>query len=51
VFTHFPLRLEVYSADVGMKVKAPEPYRWSSPNGPEGEALPTLFRKVLGVSN
>jgi len=51
VFTHFPLRLEVYVADVGMKVKAPEPYRWSSPNGPEGEALPTLFRKVLGVSN
>ena len=49
VFTHFPLRLAVYAAEVGMKVKAPEPYRWSSPNGPEGEALPTLFRKVLGV--
>lgn len=51
VFTHFPLRLEVYAAEVGMTVAAPEPYRWSSPNGPEGEALPTLFRKVLDVVN
>jgi A/G-specific adenine glycosylase len=50
VFTHFPLRLEVYAAEVGMKVEAPAPYRWSSPNGPDGEALPTLFRKVLGAS-
>ena len=50
VFTHFPLRLEVYAADVGMGVLAPEPCRWSSPNGPDGEALPTLFRKVLAQS-
>jgi len=49
VFTHFPLRLEVYAAEVAMEVLAPGPYRWSSPNGPDGEALPTLFRKVLGV--
>ena len=51
VFTHFPLRLEVYAAAVGMEVAAPAPYRWSSPNGPDGEALPTLFRKVLEVVN
>ena len=49
VFTHFPLRLEVYAAEVGMGTQAPEPYRWSSPNGPDGEALPTLFRKVLST--
>ena len=49
IFTHFPLRLEVYAAEVEMACAAPAPYRWSSPNGPEGEALPTLFRKVLGV--
>ena len=49
VFTHFPLRLEVYATEVAMEVLAPEPYRWSSANGPGGEALPALFRKVLGV--
>jgi A/G-specific adenine glycosylase len=51
VFTHFPLRLEVYAAEVAMEVSAPAPYRWSSPNGPDGEALPTLFRKVLTLSS
>jgi A/G-specific adenine glycosylase len=50
VFTHFPLRLEVYLAEVAIGVKAPKPYRWSSPNGAEGEALPTLFRKVLATA-
>jgi A/G-specific adenine glycosylase len=51
VFTHFPLRLDVYGAEVGLEVKAPAPYRWSSPNGPEGEAIPILFRKVLTLSS
>jgi A/G-specific adenine glycosylase len=50
VFTHFPLRLDVYAAEVAMNYVAPPPYRWSSPNGPDGEALPTLFRKVLAAS-
>ncbi len=51
VFTHFPLRLAVYTAEVAVGVAAPGPYRWSSPNGADGEALPTLFRKVLGMAN
>lgn len=47
VFTHFPLKLTVYVAEVPKATRAPAPYRWSSANGPEGEALPTLFKKVL----
>lgn len=47
VFTHFPLKLAVYVAEVAKATRAPHPYRWSSANGPEGEALPTLFKKVL----
>lgn len=47
VFTHFPLRLTVYLADVPKSTRALAPYRWSSANGTGGEALPTLFKKVL----
>lgn len=47
VFTHFPLKLTVYMAEVPKTTRAPQPYRWSSANGTEGEALPTLFKKVL----
>jgi A/G-specific adenine glycosylase len=45
VFTHFRLELEVWSATV-----APENLSggwWSPPGSLKGEALPTLFRKVL----
>lgn len=47
VFTHFALTLDVYVVEMGQSVKAPKAHRWSSANGPEGEALPTLFRKVV----
>ena len=47
VFTHFPLKLTVYIAIVPKSTRAPSPFRWSSANGPAGEALPTLFKKVL----
>jgi A/G-specific adenine glycosylase len=45
VFTHFRLELEVWSASV-----APDGLDtgwWSAPHALGGEALPTLFRKVL----
>lgn len=45
VFTHFRLELEVWSASV-----APDGLDtgwWSAPDALGGEALPTLFRKVL----
>jgi A/G-specific adenine glycosylase len=45
VFTHFRLELEVWSAPV-----PPESFAngwWSPPAALKGEALPTLFRKVL----
>ena len=47
VFTHFALSLDVYDAAIAQSKKAPPAHRWSSANGPEGEALPTLFRKVV----
>ena len=45
VFTHFRLELEIWSAEV-----SPEGLDagwWSPPHALKGEALPTLFRKVL----
>jgi A/G-specific adenine glycosylase len=47
VFTHFSLTLTVYFAEITQNVALKPPYRWSSANGPAGEALPTLFRKVI----
>jgi len=48
VFTHFRLELEVWSA-----VVAPDGLEagwWTPPEALEGEALPTLFRKVLAAA-
>jgi A/G-specific adenine glycosylase len=48
IFTHFRLELEVWSATVdpsGM-----DDGWWSSPTDLPGEALPTLFRKVLAAA-
>ncbi|MCW5722966.1 MAG: A/G-specific adenine glycosylase [Devosia sp.] len=45
VFTHFRLELEVWSALV--PPDALEGGWWSEPGALKGEALPTLFRKVL----
>ena len=47
VFTHFQLTLTLYRADASKTTTIKPPYRWSSANGPQGEALPTLFRKVI----
>lgn len=45
VFTHFRLELEVWSAAV--VPEALDGGWWSAPEALKGEALPTLFRKVL----
>lgn len=45
VFTHFRLELEVWSATV--PPDALDGGWWSEPSALKGEALPTLFRKVL----
>lgn len=45
VFTHFRLELEIWSATV--LPEALEGGWWSEPAALKGEALPTLFRKVL----
>jgi A/G-specific adenine glycosylase len=47
VFTHFPLALTVYVADVPRGTKAPHGARWAKRAGLAGEALPTVMRKVL----
>lgn len=49
IFTHFHLTLSVYHADAPKTAKIKSAHRWSSANGPEGEALPTVFRKVLAL--
>ncbi len=51
VFTHFPLELTVYAAAVATNVKAPTGMRFVSLDEIEGEALPTLMRKVLTQAN
>jgi A/G-specific adenine glycosylase len=47
VFTHFPLELVVYTADVPASACAPEGARWVPVSDLAGEALPNLMRKVL----
>ncbi|HET7850572.1 MAG TPA: A/G-specific adenine glycosylase [Pseudolabrys sp.] len=46
-FTHFPLELVVYKAEVPKNAKAPEGARWVPIENIAGEALPTVMRKVL----
>ena len=46
-FTHFPLELTVYRADVSTKAKAPAGTRWIPLAGIAGEALPNVMRKVV----
>ena len=45
IFTHFRLELEVWSATVPSE--SLDGGWWSEPAALKGEALPTLFRKVL----
>jgi len=47
VFTHFPLELMVYRADIPSGIAAPEGTRWVPVDALPGEALPNVMRKVL----
>lgn len=47
VFTHFPLELSVYAADVPARTPAPAGARWVKMSELGGEALPSLIRKVV----
>jgi A/G-specific adenine glycosylase len=47
VFTHFPLELVVFTADVPAGAAAPEGARWIRIAELSGEALPSVMRKAL----
>jgi A/G-specific adenine glycosylase len=47
VFTHFPLELTVYRAEVPRRAAAPAGTRWTAIAGLGDEALPSLMRKVV----
>jgi A/G-specific adenine glycosylase len=47
VFTHFPLGLDVYRAEVPAETVAPTGTRWVPIEELAGEAFPTIMRKVL----
>ena len=50
VFTHFPLELSVYTADVPWQTPAPAGARWVALASLHGEALPSLMRKVVAYA-
>jgi A/G-specific adenine glycosylase len=47
VFTHFPLELSVYAADVPARTPAPSGTRWVALASLASEALPSVMRKVV----
>jgi len=47
VFTHFPLELSVYTADVPARTPAPSGTRWVAFASLNDEALPSVMRKVV----
>jgi len=47
VFTHFPLELVVYTAQVPARTRAPKDMRWVPIATLGGEALPNVMRKVI----
>ncbi len=47
VFTHFPLELTVYTAELPADAAAPAEMRWVPVASLAGEALPSLMRKVI----
>jgi len=49
-FTHFHLQLDVYLGEVAQKCPAPEGCRWVAGDVLDGEALPSLMRKVVAVA-
>ncbi|WP_040401267.1 A/G-specific adenine glycosylase [Amorphus coralli] len=49
-FTHFHLVLDVYRARVGRDIAAPADAWWSPTDRLDGEALPTVMRKVIAAA-
>jgi A/G-specific adenine glycosylase len=47
VFTHFPLELVVYTANVPRRARAPAGMRWVPVSTLRDEALPNVMRKVI----
>lgn len=47
VFTHFALTLDIWAATLPADTPAPEGTWWSPPRDIRGEALPSVFRKVV----
>ena len=47
VFTHFPLELSVYVAEIPARTRAPSGVRWVAMSELAEEALPSLMRKVV----
>ena len=47
VFTHFPLELSVYVAELPARTPAPAGMRWVALEKLAGEALPSVMRKVV----
>jgi A/G-specific adenine glycosylase len=47
VFTHFPLELSIYVTEVTARTAAPAEMRWIPLKDIDGEALPSLMRKVV----
>jgi A/G-specific adenine glycosylase len=47
VFTHFPLELVVYTANVAARARAPGGMRWVPISTLRDEALPNVMRKVI----
>ena len=47
VFTHFPLELSVYVAELPARTPAPAGMRWAALTDIGGEALPSVMRKVV----
>jgi A/G-specific adenine glycosylase len=46
-FTHFPLELAVYVAEIPREMRAPAGTRWVALGALGGEALPSVMRKVV----
>ena len=47
VFTHFALQLIVFHGAVAAKAKPPEGFRWALKDDLDGQALPSVMRKVV----
>ena len=46
-FTHFPLELMVYGANLARGTRAPAGTRWIAASEIAGEAFPNVMRKVI----